>query len=88
MPYKRVIQIFYKLTVEQFCSLQVIASVLFVNFFIKAYVVNNHLICTGKLMQFKLDCPVDGLPLQIPMLVANVAKSMTDRLTCFPTPLP
>ena len=35
----------YKRTVKQFHSLQIIASVLFVYFFIKAYVVGTHLNC-------------------------------------------
>ena len=43
----------YKLTVKQFSSLQITASVLFVFFFIKAYVVGTHLNCIDKSMQFK-----------------------------------
>ena len=35
----------YKRTVKQFCSLQITASVIFVSFFIKAYVVGTHLNC-------------------------------------------
>ena len=43
----------YKRTVKQFHSLQIIASVLFVCFFIKAYFVDTHLNCIDKSMQFK-----------------------------------
>ena len=43
----------YKRTVKQFHSLQIIASVLFVYFFIKAYVVGTHLNCIDLSMQFK-----------------------------------
>ena len=43
----------YKRTVKQFQSLQIIASVLYVYFFIKAYVVDTHLNCVDKSMQFK-----------------------------------
>ena len=43
----------YKRTVKQFHSLQIIASVLFVYFFIKAYVVGAHLNCIDLSMQFK-----------------------------------
>ena len=39
----------YKRTVKQFHSLQIIASVLFVYFFIKAYVVGTHLNCIDLL---------------------------------------
>ena len=42
-----------KCTVKQFHSLQITASVLFIYFFIKAYVVGTHLNCINKLMQFK-----------------------------------
>ena len=42
----------YKRTVKQFHNLQITASVLFVYFFIKAYVVGTHLNCID-LMQFK-----------------------------------
>ena len=38
----------YKSTVKQLHSLQIAASVLFVYFFIKAYVVDNYLNCTIK----------------------------------------
>ena len=43
----------YKRTVEKFCSLQITTSVLFVYFFIKAYVVGTHLNCIELSMQFK-----------------------------------
>ena len=43
----------YKHTVGQFHSIQITASVLFVCFFIKAYIVGTHLNCTGLSMQFK-----------------------------------
>ena len=43
----------YKCTVKKFCSLQITASVLFLYFFIKAYVVGTHLNCIDLLMQFK-----------------------------------
>ena len=43
----------YKRTVKQFHSLQIIASVLFVYFFLKAYVVGTHLNCIDLSMQFK-----------------------------------
>ena len=43
----------YKRTVEKFRSLQITASVLFLYFFIKAYVVGNHLNCIDLSMQFK-----------------------------------
>ena len=43
----------YKGTWKQFCSLQVTASVLFVYFLIKAYVVGTHLNCILLSMQFK-----------------------------------
>ena len=43
----------YKHTVKQFSSLQITASVLFVYFFIKAYVVGTNLNCINLLMQFK-----------------------------------
>ena len=42
----------YKHTVKQFLCLLIIASVLFVYFFIKAYVVCTHLNCTDLSMQF------------------------------------
>ena len=43
----------YKRTVKQFHSLQITASVLYVYFFIKVYVVGTHLKCIDKSMQFK-----------------------------------
>ena len=43
----------YKRTVKGFRSLQITASVLFVYFFIKAYVVGTHLNCIDLSMQFK-----------------------------------
>ena len=43
----------YKRTVKKFRSLQITASVLFLYFFIKAYVVGTHLNCTDLSMQFK-----------------------------------
>ena len=43
----------YKRTVKQFRSLQITASVLFVYFFEKAYVVGTHLNCIDLSMQFK-----------------------------------
>ena len=43
----------YKLTVKQFRSLQITSSVLFVYFFIKAYIVGTHLNCIDLSMQFK-----------------------------------
>ena len=39
--------------VEKFRSLQITASVLFLYFFIKAYVVGTHLNCIDLSMQFK-----------------------------------
>ena len=42
----------YKRIVKQFCSLQITASVLFVYFFIKAYVVGTHMNCIDLSMQF------------------------------------
>ena len=42
----------YKRTVKWFCSLQITANVLFVYFFMKAYVVGTHLNCIN-VMQFK-----------------------------------
>ena len=42
----------YKRTVKKFRSLQIIASILFVYFFIKAYVVDTHLNCDLSI-QFK-----------------------------------
>ena len=43
----------YKRTVEKFRRLQITASVLFLYFFIKAYVVGTHLNCIDLSMQFK-----------------------------------
>ena len=43
----------YKRIVKQFRSLQITASVLFVYFFVKAYVVGTHLNCIDLSMQFK-----------------------------------
>ena len=43
----------YKRTVKQYRSLQITTSVLFVYFFIKAYVVGTHLNCIDLSMQFK-----------------------------------
>ena len=43
----------YKRTVKKFRSLQIIASVLFLYFFMKAYVVGTHLNCIDLSMQFK-----------------------------------
>ena len=43
----------YKRTVKKFRSLQITASVLFLYFFTKAYVVGTHLNCIDKSMQFK-----------------------------------
>ena len=43
----------YKRTVEKFRSLQITVSVLFLYFFIKAYVVGTHLNCIDLSMQFK-----------------------------------
>ena len=43
----------YKRTVKKFRSLQITASVLFLYFFIKAYVVVTHLNCIDLSMQFK-----------------------------------
>ena len=43
----------YVHTVKQFRSLQITASVLFVYFFVKAYVVGTHLNCIDLSMQFK-----------------------------------
>ena len=44
----------YKRTLMKFHSLQITASVLFINFFfIKVYVVGSHLICIDLSMQFK-----------------------------------
>ena len=43
----------YKRTVKWFCSFQIIACVLFVYTFLKAYVVGTHLNCINLLMQFK-----------------------------------
>ena len=43
----------YKCTVKQFHCLQITASVLFVYYFIKAYVVGTHLNCIDSSMQFK-----------------------------------
>ena len=43
----------YKGTVKEFRSLQITASVLFVYFFIKAYVLGTHLNCIDLTMQFK-----------------------------------
>ena len=43
----------YKRSVKQIRSLQIIESVLFVYFFINAYVVGTHLNCIDLLMQFK-----------------------------------
>ena len=43
----------YKRTVKQFRNIQNTASVLFVYFFIKTYVVGTHLNCINKSMQFK-----------------------------------
>ena len=43
----------YKRTVKKFCSLQITANVLFLYFFIKAYVVGTHLNCIDLSMQFK-----------------------------------
>ena len=39
-------------------------------------------------MNLKLECAVDGAPLKILTLFANVANSMTDGLTCSSIPLP
>ena len=43
---------FYKRTVKQFRSLQITTSVIFVYFFIEAYVVGTHLNCIDLSMQF------------------------------------
>ena len=43
----------YKHTAKPFHSFQITASVLFVYFFIKAYVVSTHLSCIDLSMQFK-----------------------------------
>ena len=43
----------YKRTVKKFSSLQITASVLFLYFFIEAYVVVTHLNCIDLSMQFK-----------------------------------
>ena len=43
----------YKRRVKKFRSLQIIASVLFLYFFMKAYVVSTHLNCIDLSMQFK-----------------------------------
>ena len=43
----------YKRTVKQFHTLQITASVVFVYFFIKAYVVGTYLNCINLSMQFK-----------------------------------
>ena len=43
----------YKRTLMKFRSLQITASVLFIYFFIKAYVVGSHLNCIDLSMQFK-----------------------------------
>ena len=43
----------YKRTVKKFRCLQITASVLFLYFFIKAYVVGTHLYCIDLSMQFK-----------------------------------
>ena len=43
----------YKHTLMKFRSLQITASVHFIYFFIKAYVVGSHLNCINKSMQFK-----------------------------------
>ena len=42
----------YKRTVKKFCSLQITASVIFLYFFLKAYVVGTHLNCIDLSMQF------------------------------------
>ena len=44
----------YKPTVNQFSSLQITASVLFVYFYVKAYVLGTTLKCTNLSMQLKL----------------------------------
>ena len=43
----------YKRTVKKFRSLQITASVIFLYFFLKAYVVGTHLNCIDLSMQFK-----------------------------------
>ena len=43
----------YKRTVKKFLSLQITASVIFLYFFLKAYVVGTHLNCVDLSMQFK-----------------------------------
>ena len=43
----------YKHTVKKFRSLQITASVIFLYFFLKAYVVGTHLNCIDLSMQFK-----------------------------------
>ena len=43
----------YKRTVKQFGILQITANVIFVYFFIKAYVVGTHLNCINLLIEFK-----------------------------------
>ena len=43
----------YKRTIKKFRSLQITASVIFLYFFLKAYVVGTHLNCIDLLMQFK-----------------------------------
>ena len=43
----------HKRTVKKFRSLQITASVLFLYFFIKAYIVGTHLNCIDLSMQFK-----------------------------------
>ena len=43
----------YKRTVKKFHTLQITASILFLYFFIKAYVVGTHLNCIDLSMQFK-----------------------------------
>ena len=43
----------YKRTVKKFRSLQITASIIFLYFFLKAYVVGTHLNCIDLSMQFK-----------------------------------
>ena len=88
----------YKRSVKQFRSLQITASVLFVYFFIKAYVVGTHVNCIDLSMQFKWVPTIYVLIKKIrkkshkhhlirPLLVFVLMVSLVGRV-CFTTSFP
>ena len=74
-PYKRTVK--HKRTVKQFHSLQITASVIFVYFFTKAYVVGTHLNCIDLSMQFKW-VPITHA------FIKKIRKRKHKNITCQP----